>query len=226
MGVVVTVFTALEKELPQLAARWLKICNVEKDVGRGSLFKGNPSKKLLDKLDVLRSIGGLPAVKYVEVMSHFNNVVTSCFGNILWPDYKDQIEIFKESFLSFLPTTPKVHAIFYHVPEFCENTGRSLGHHSEQAVESVHADFDSVWTNYKVGLSNSNYSHCLLRSVRAYNSKHMCELINFLLKKFHKFYYNPLRTLDFLVFYFTLNTSYLKVKNRSLLFIINNCYFY
>ena len=42
--------------------------------------------------------------------------------------------------LGCVNVTPKRHCIFHHVPEFCGKYG-GLGRHSEQASESVHADF-------------------------------------------------------------------------------------
>lgn len=37
--------------------------------------------------------------------------------------------------------TPKVHAVFFHVIDFCSKTQKGLSFFSEQAIESVHSDF-------------------------------------------------------------------------------------
>ena len=45
--------------------------------------------------------------------------------------------------------TPKFHALIVHVPEFLKrnrNPSYALGYDSEQSSESVHYDFDSLWT--------------------------------------------------------------------------------
>lgn len=151
MGVVGSIYVALEKELPEIANNWLKSCNVEKDVGRSSQFKGNPSRKLLSKVDVLRSIGGIGALKFVNVLEKFNTVVTSCFGRQLKDNYETSISNFKDAYCDLnISVTPKVHAVFFHVPDFCKMFNAGLGFYSEQAVEGIHFDFDSHWNNFKV----------------------------------------------------------------------------
>ena len=70
--------------------------------------------------------------------------------------------------------TPKIHAVIFHIPEFCLHTKRSLGFYSEQASESVHHDFSLIWANYKVNsLSHPGYHKRLLNAVCIYNSRHI-----------------------------------------------------
>ena len=49
-----------------------------------------------------------------------------------------------------ISVTSKVHAVIFHIAEFCEMTGRGLGPWSEQTGESVHHDFKETWKRYKV----------------------------------------------------------------------------
>ena len=49
-----------------------------------------------------------------------------------------------------IDVTPKVHAVMYHVSEFCELKGMGLAPWSEQTSESVHHDFNLLWEKYKL----------------------------------------------------------------------------
>lgn len=69
--------------------------------------------------------------------------------------------------------TPKIHVICKHVREFCLQTKRGLSFWGEQAVESVHHDFEEFWKNFKVLKSHENYDAKILRCVCAYNSSHL-----------------------------------------------------
>ena len=71
-----------------------------------------------------------------------NNVVESCFGPNLQPGYCESILCFKQAYLDLdIAVTPKVHAIFFHIVEFCGIVDAGLGKFSEQASESVHYNF-------------------------------------------------------------------------------------
>lgn len=150
LGVVTSIYMSLEKLFPDTAKRWLTSNHLEKNLGRAA-FQGNQCKKLLDSIDYLRSICDIGAVKYVSALKSFNDVVLSCFGIELKPDFKDKINKFMLDFMDTgIRVTPKIHAVFYHVPDFCEKFQKGLGFFSEQAVESAHFDFDLLWNNYKV----------------------------------------------------------------------------
>lgn len=69
--------------------------------------------------------------------------------------------------------TPKVHAVYHHVIDFCENQQMGLGSYSEQASESVHSDFGVTWKNYKVGVDHEQFPIKLCKSVCFYNTLHM-----------------------------------------------------
>ena len=68
----------------------------------------------------------------------------ACFGKNLDPDSPIFIGALKKSFMDLeVSVTPKIHAVFYHVSEFCSKHLKGLGFYSEQAMESVHFDFKS-----------------------------------------------------------------------------------
>ena len=131
-------------------------------------------KKLLTRIDSLRAMCPLRCLRYVTALEDFNLVVNSCFGETLNPQFRRHIEKFRDSYMALgIQVTPKVHAVFYHVGEFCSSNNCSLGVWSEQASESVHADFKKVWKRYKVVSSHPNYFKMLLRAVCDYNCMHL-----------------------------------------------------
>ena len=65
--------------------------------------------------------------------------------------------------------TPKVHAVFYHIEEFCSLTKMGLGPWSEQASESVHQEFTKCWGKYKVkNTDHPMYGQKLLEAVQMF----------------------------------------------------------
>jgi hypothetical protein len=63
---------------------------------------------------------------------------------------------FKNDFLVLNSSvTPKLHAIFFHIPQFCEKEQKGLGFFCEQASEAVHSDFKKTWNRYKTTAYNS-----------------------------------------------------------------------
>ena len=80
--------------------------------------------------------------------------------------YMDLVE------LGCVNVIPKMHCIFHHVPEFCGKYG-GLGRHSEQASESVHADFKKTLVRYKVGNPLDSFDQHLLRAFMDYNCGHL-----------------------------------------------------
>lgn len=157
------------------AANWIKKCNVQREIRQGgAAFTGNSCKILLSKVDLLRANCELGCLRYVESLECLRRVVHECFGVILRPNYKSAIADFRRSYLALLKAvTPKMHAIFFHVEEFCGSTGNALGFYSEQAVESVHHDFNETWKKYKVLNSHPDYNKILFRAVCEYNSHHL-----------------------------------------------------
>ena len=137
--------TGLLKVWPD-AEKWPKECNMTPDPMYGGVFNGNDCRTLLKKADILQSLSysHLEVQPFTQAFRALDKVVEACFGTTLNPSYMERISEFRNSYidlveLKYINITPKVHAIIHHVQEFCEKSG-SLGRHSEQASESVHAD--------------------------------------------------------------------------------------
>jgi hypothetical protein len=172
-GTVGTIFNGLQATWPD-CQHWLSDCHVTQDPQHGGSFTGNASRILLRNTDRLAAMCPLSALPFVEAFRAFDRVVGSCFGNELAPRWKQNLAGFSDRFADLsISVTPKVHAVFHHVSEFCEHTGTGLGLWSEHTVESLHHDFQKLWCNYKVGSTNSQYPARLLSAVRAYNSRHL-----------------------------------------------------
>ena len=70
-----------------------------------------------------------------------------------------------------ISVTPKVHAVMYHVEEFCSLTEKGLGAWSEQTSESLHHEFKKCWGKFFVkDTDNPAYPERLLSAVRVFNS--------------------------------------------------------
>lgn len=178
IGCVNKIFDHMRENFKSISDEWEKQCHVErKNVHRGSSsFAGNACKILLNNVDKLRSLcdKGLSCLKYVDCFQKFRKVVDSCFSVKLDPAFVTDIKLFKESYEALgISITPKIHAIFFHVSDFCSKTGMGLGFYSEQAVESLHHDFCVTWKKYKVLKKHPQYTEKLLRAVCEYNSKHV-----------------------------------------------------
>ena len=120
--------------------------------------------------DILQQICPMYCLKYVEVFRAFKCVVDTCYGTVLSPNFQVHIQEFRQSFEALeIPVTPKIHAVFFHIPQFCLKHACGLGRHSEQASESVHAHFKSLWAKYKVCKSHPEYAARLLRAVKEFN---------------------------------------------------------
>ena len=81
--------------------------------------------------------------------------------------YGESIKKFTNAYLKLgISITPKVHAVMYHVEEFCNLSGRGLGPWSEQAGESVHHDFKNTWSRFMVNdIDRDIYGENLLKAV-------------------------------------------------------------
>ena len=159
-------------------SEWPKQCNITQDPMHGGAFNGNACRLLLAKVDILQSMSPIQVQPFVEAFRAFAEVVKSCFGTELLPSYLDCINNFKTKYtdladLNYVNITPKIHAIFFHVPEFCSKENTGLGRHSEQASESVHASFKSTFKRYKVGTAHDDYATHLMRAVMDYNCGHL-----------------------------------------------------
>ena len=92
---------------------------------------------------------------FIDAFKSFNEVVVACYGKDLSPCYKDKIKIFRTCYTKLnISTTPKIHAVFYHVREFCDFVNMGLGPWKEQTSESLPSDNRRIWQNYKVRDTN------------------------------------------------------------------------
>lgn len=174
-GCVKTMFDALEAQHSTAAEAWLKKAGVEKEPQQGGCFTGNSARKLLKSADHLQSTMVIAVMPFVKAFRSLNEVVDSCFGNDLDPTIKDKMQRFQEDYDNLeIHYTPKVHALIHHVPQFCFSVNSGLGPYSEQASESLHRDFDSMWAKYKVrDFSCERYGSQFLKAICAYNSRHL-----------------------------------------------------
>lgn len=175
LGVVNKLYGHMLRECEDDTEKWAKSCNVSREFVHGSPgFAGNACKTLLNKIDLLRAKCSVHCLKYVRCFNDFSSVVNSCFSSSLDEKFEVYISEFQRSYLDLaIPITPKVHAVFFHVPHFCRKMEKGLGNYSEQAMESVHHDFKNTWMNYKVHHTHPDYSSKLLRAIQEYNSRHV-----------------------------------------------------
>lgn len=175
LGVVNKLFKHMLLEFEDESLKWAKICKVTREFVHGSpAFAGNSCKILLEKIDILRGICRNSCLKYVKCFKDFQTVFDSCFSSTLKPKYIQYISDFKRSYCDLnISITPKVHSVFFHVPDFCSKVEKGLGFYSEQAIESVHSDFKTMWAKYKVSSTHPEYPSKLLKAVQEYNAQHV-----------------------------------------------------
>ena len=175
LGVANTLLDKLQEKWPH-AYTWAARHNIVKKNYHGGKMEGYACKQLLRKahileLDVPRRFTG-----YARAMCHFKDVVDACFLNELKDDYLIQIQRFRTSYESLkINVTPKVHAVFEHVGEFCTRKNMGLALFAEQASESVHRDFKNFWNRCKRDMSHPDYTKNLRSCVVKYNSSHVGE---------------------------------------------------
>lgn len=170
MGVVQHFYEYVKKENESVAEEWIIAASIQVD--HFQRFNGNNARKLLKKVHVLEEIDD--SNKYIKIFKKFNCVVESCFGQELDSSFMEKIAELEECLLeSKIKFTPKLHAVIHHVPNFCSETERGLGYFSEQCSEQVHHDFKKHTENFYVNIKSPDCQQKLLRSVCAYNSKHI-----------------------------------------------------
>ncbi len=82
----------------------------------------------------------------VECLETLHLALVDVFGNILHPEFDNDVHILKEKFMEAMRTqnprmAPTVHVLVHHVPEYVRRTGVPLGPTPEQALESPHRFF-------------------------------------------------------------------------------------
>ncbi|XP_065641664.1 uncharacterized protein LOC105847267 isoform X1 [Hydra vulgaris] len=175
LGVVNHLYKNLCKIWPG-AEKWPASLRIPIQPYHGGHFNGNDCMKLLRGLDKLQLVTGYnnfsQAHDFMQPLALFKDVVISCFGNNLDPDYESKISKFKQSYIRLpISVIPKVHAVFYHVPQFIKIKKTGLGLFSEQATEALHSNFKVHWERYKRDSSHLDYASQLLKCVIKYNSK-------------------------------------------------------
>ena len=138
-------------------------------------FQGNECRKLLKNTHLLLELLPDHLYDYYTAFLTFDAVVQSCFGNELYPNYKQTITDFERAYEKLgLFITPKIHLLVEHAIEDIESHGLGLGIFNESTAESIHADFDKHWGSYKVKkISADSYVNNLQSAVVAYNSNHL-----------------------------------------------------
>ena len=133
--------------------------------------------QLLRNIDILEDVLNCPDRNFISVFHSFKAVVDACYGTTLAADFSDALSNFASDYMDIIQfgarITPKVHAVMYHIRQFCEKHNTGLGIWSEQSTESLHSDFEKTWIRYKVSSLNPNYDSQLLKAVCDYNSKHI-----------------------------------------------------
>ena len=161
---------------------FLRSQNIVRKSYRGGELEGNQCKKLLSVLDSLdcqikmkHGPKVFQCIPVIETLRSFNNVVKACFSSSLDENYKEIIGQFTRDYKSLnISITPKVHIIMDHIVPFIEEIEQPLGIYSEQASESVHADFTKFWEKYKVKfIHNPSYNRQIYNACLAYNAKHL-----------------------------------------------------
>ena len=156
------------------AYKWAEQQGIRRADYRGGTLEGNQCRAVLKNAGLLTEALPRNLKPLGHLLIKFNAIVKACFGMELDAGFAKALHDFKEAFTSSgIPITPKVHAVFDHVPQFIQKTGQSLGQFSEQASESVHADFNKEWCHFKLPRQHQRYAEALLRAVVRYNSLHL-----------------------------------------------------
>ena len=184
----------LEKKSSINATNWSLPLGLKRPRQHDGEFNGNQCQTLLNNIDklieLLKEARALTVCEpLLETMAAFKEVKKACFGMELHANYKVCIKRFADAYLQLmehsksmdikLTVTNKIHAVFVHVAQFLDLQGAKglpygLGYFSEQSSESVHKDFEMLWTNgsYKRELTHADYASQLKKCVVTYNSRH------------------------------------------------------
>ena len=128
----------------------------------------------MDKSEELARWLPWPVKPFANCLTHLRNAKKACFGTKLYEDWDKHISDFDELFDKLgISKINKIHAIVTHVPEFIKMTGKPLGIYSEQAMESVHHDFQETWKDYQRGEIAKSFHDQLHKCVVKYNSMHL-----------------------------------------------------
>ena len=159
------------------AYKWALTYNIPNDSHHGNGFKGPSARSVLSHASDLEKDVSLP--RSLKIFAHalqaFNIVVAGSFGKFESKFIIKEIYAFETAFMKLnISVTPKVHAVFEHLPEFLNLGYGPLGYYSEQATEASHYDFTPVWNNFASNptkLEQVGRQH--LNAVNKYNSLHV-----------------------------------------------------
>ena len=188
LGVVNDFYDCLDNKLKEngisiTTKNWADSLGLSRSAHYGGQFNGNQCRTLLDNTDKLQKILqeadahhiGKPII---DAFIAFNMIRQTCFATLRTRDYQTHINKFAEIFLKLgLSVTPKVHAVLVHVSQFLQRqiySDKGLGHWSEQASETVHSNFQSLYvgSSHKRAITHKDYGNELYKCVVSYNSRH------------------------------------------------------
>ena len=151
-------------------------------------MQGNECRTLLKNVDILEDLvnkdnmrvsrsstsetGTHPALPFISAFHSFNEVVATSFSMHLKPGWEEAIEKFQSDYLNCnISITTKAHIIFAHLRPFILENDCGLGVFSEQAFESIHAEFWKMWARYIIkDKSHPMFMMNLLKSALAFNA--------------------------------------------------------
>ena len=138
-------------------------------------LQGPKCRKLLEKSEELAKWLPTPVKMFAICLQRLYEVKEACFGMKLYAGYDKKIIEFEKQFDKLgISKINKIHAIITHVPEFIKMVGnKPLGIFSEQAMESVHHDFEETWKDYKREEIAMTFHEQLHKCVVKYNSMHL-----------------------------------------------------
>ena len=107
------------------AEGWIQSFHVKKMDYHGGYFEGNDCRKILKKVDTLEERCPDELQGFSNTFRLFDNVVKACYGSELEKNYREIINEFTTAYLSLnISVTSKVHAVMFHIDEFCSFTRR------------------------------------------------------------------------------------------------------
>ena len=144
--------------------------NIKKITYRGKSLEGPSCEKLFKKLHLLDRRVPPRLRTFVSALFTFDALKKSCFSDVVQEDFEKQSRAFKFCFelLNFDSGSTKIHIVLDHLDQFVKRKG-ALGPYSEQASESVHADWIKTWELYKSYPGDDRLMKCVLK----YNKKHI-----------------------------------------------------
>ena len=143
---------------------------IKKITYRGKSLEGPSCEKLLKNLDKLDRQVPRRLKVFVTTLFSFDNLKKSCFSDKVHDNFIRHCQAFKYNFdlLKFPSGSTKIHIVLDHLEQFVNEKG-ALGPFSEQASESVHADWKKIWDLYKTYPGEDKLMLCVLK----YNKMHL-----------------------------------------------------